>query len=194
MRGAQARSMANLIYSSISSLDGYVNDDRGEFTWAEPDEELHAFVNELERAAGTCLYGRRMYEVMAWWETLDISSAPAVTRDYAEIWRATEKVVYSTTLDAVSTTRTTLQRSFDPEAIRALKESSARGITIGGPTLAAQAIRAGLVDEMHLILVPVLVGGGTASLPAGVRFGLELIGERRFARGAVYLHYRIVVA
>jgi dihydrofolate reductase len=183
--------MAKLIYSAIASLDGYVADENGSFDWSAPDPEVHAFVNELERPIGTYLYGRRLYEVMLAWETLPTASASEVERDYAEIWRAAEKVVYSTTLTTVSSARTRIEPSFDPAAIRVLKTTTTRDITVGGPTLAAQAIRAGLVDEIHLIVCPMVVGGGTPAIPARVRFGLELLEERRFANGVVHLHYRV---
>jgi len=183
--------MARLIYSAITSLDGYVADADGRFDWAAPDAEVHAFVNDLERPIGTYLYGRRMYEVMAYWETADTSAAePPVIRDFAAIWRAAEKVVYSTTLAAASTTRTRIERDFDPEAIRRTKASAIRDVSIGGPTLAAAAIRAGLVDECHLLVTPIVVGGGTPALPDGVRWPLDLVAERRFGGGVVHLHYR----
>jgi dihydrofolate reductase len=181
--------MVSLIYSAIASLDGYVEDEQGKFGWAKPDEEVHAFVNELERAVGTHLYGRRMYETMVNWETA--GDQAAVTRDFAEIWRAAEKVVYSRTLDTVSSERTRIEREFDAAAIRRLKESSRSDITIGGAELAGQAIAEGLVDECHLFLGPVLVGGGKLALPAGVHAELELLDERRFRSGVVYLHYRL---
>jgi dihydrofolate reductase len=181
--------MARLIYSAIASLDGYVADEDGNFDWAAPDEEVHAFVNDLERPVGTYLYGRRMYEVMLAWETMD--DQEPVMRDFAELWRAADKVVYSTTLEAPASSRTRIERSFDPEAVRQLKASAERDIGVGGPELAAEAFRAGLVDDCHLYLTPVLVGGGTRALPAGVRINLELRGERRFAGGVVYLAYRV---
>jgi dihydrofolate reductase len=183
--------MAKLIYSAIASLDGYVADRDGNFQWAAPDEELHAFVNDLERPIGTHLYGRRMYDVMVFWETIDTGPEPPVMRDFAQIWRAADKVVYSGTLAQVSSARTRLEREFDPEAVRAMKAFAASNISVGGPELAGHAIRAGLVDEYHLFLTPILVGGGTAALPDDVRVGLELVEERRFASGVVYLHYRI---
>jgi dihydrofolate reductase len=179
--------MGKLVYSAIASLDGYVNDADGNFDWAAPDAELHAFVNDQERPIGTYLYGRRMYETMAVWETLD-DPAP-VMRDYAEIWRAADKVVVSTTLDAVTTPRTRLERTLDPDAVRALKAGG--DVSIGGPTLAADALGAGLVDELHLFLNPVVVGDGTPALPDGLRAQLELLGERRFAGGVVHVHYRV---
>jgi dihydrofolate reductase len=182
--------VADLIYSAICSLDLFVNDEHGKFEWAAPDEELHAFVNELERGAGTYLYGRRMYETLAVWQTLE--SDQPVIRDYAEIWRAADKIVYSTTLDRVWTDRTRLERRFDPDEVRRLKETSSRDITVGGPTLAGKALRAGLVDELYLFLHPVLVGAGTRALPDGFTGRLGLVAERRFGSGAVHLHYRVV--
>ena len=180
--------MASLIYSAIASLDGYVEDEQGKFDWAAPDEEVHAFVNDLERPIGTYLYGRRMYETMVYWET-DDDPAP-IARDYAQLWRAAEKVVYSRTLPTVSSERTRLEREFDPAAVRRLKERASADVTIGGAELGGRAIAEGLVDECHLVLVPVLVGGGKRALPAGVRADLELVDERRFASGVVYLRYR----
>jgi dihydrofolate reductase len=180
--------MASLTYLAIASLDGYVEDEQGKFDWAAPDEEVHAFVNDLARPWDTLLYGRRMYETMVWWETGDHA---AVYRDYAEIWRAAEKVVYSRTLHTVSSERTRIEREFDAPAIRRLKESSRSDISIGGAALAGQAVAEGLVDECHLFLGPVLVGGGKRALPAGVRAELELLDERRFRSGVVYLHYRL---
>jgi dihydrofolate reductase len=177
-----------LIYSVIASLDGYTADAEGKFDWAEPDEEVHAFVNELERGIGTYLYGRRMYETMVYWETVPLDGQSRVVRDFAGMWRAADKVVYSTTLTAASSARTRIEPRFDPEAVRALKQ---RGdVSVGGPGLAASAIRAGLVDEYHLLVTPVVVGGGTAVFPDGVRAGLDLVDERRFASGVVYLRYR----
>jgi dihydrofolate reductase len=181
--------VARLVYSSITSLDGYVADADGKFDWCAPDAEVHAFINDLERPIGTYLLGRRMYEVMTFWETANTDGEPAVMRDYAEIWRAADKVVYSTTLEAVSTARTRLEREFDAEAVRALKAE--RDISVGGPGLATEALRAGLVDEYHVFLAPVVVGGGTRSLPDAVRLQLELLGEHRFAGGVVYLRYGV---
>ncbi len=183
--------MAKLIYSAIASLDGYVADEEGSFDWAAPDEEVHTFVNDLERPIGTYLYGRRMYEVMRFWETAHtVPDRPAFIRDFTAIWQAADKVVYSSTLETVPTARTRLERAFDPEAVRQIKSSADRDISVGGPTLAARAIRAGLVDECHLLLVPVVVGGGTRALPDHVRLRLELLDERRFEGGMVHLHYR----
>jgi Dihydrofolate reductase len=183
--------MAKLIYSAITSLDGYVADRGGNFDWAAPDEEVHTFVNDLERPIGTYLYGRRMYEVMAAWETAHtLADQPAVIQDFAKIWRAADKVVYSTTLETVSSTRTRIERVFDPEAVRQMKASATRDISVGGPDLAAQAIEAGLVDECHLFIAPIVVGGGKQSLPHGVRMNCDLLDVRRFGSGVVHLHYR----
>ncbi len=182
--------MAKLIYSALTSLDGYVADEDGNFDWAAPDEEVHTFVNDLSRSIGTHLLGRRMYEVMVAWETLDLTDEPPSMQDFAEIWRAADKVVYSTTLETVSSARTRIERDFQPEAVRQMKASAGRDIAVGGPDLAGQAIRAGLVDECHLVVSPVIVGGGKQSLPNDVRLKLELLDERRFGNGVVYLHYR----
>jgi dihydrofolate reductase len=182
--------MAKLIYMAIQSLDGYVADENGNFDWAEPDEEVHAYVNDLERPIGTYLYGRRLYEVMVGWERLDDREHSPVTVDFAQIWQAADKIVYSGTLDSVSTAKTRIEREFAPEAIRRLKDSSPRDISIGGPELAGQAIGAGLVDEYHFLVNPVVVGGGKPSLPDDIPLTLELIDERRFANGVVDLHYR----
>ena len=183
--------MAKLLYSAITSLDGYVADEDGGFAWAEPDEEVHSYVNDLERPIGTYLYGRRMYEVMAYWETAHTGAdQPAVARDFAQIWQAADKVVHSTTLQAVSSARTRIVRAFDPDAVRTMKAASGPDLSVGGPGLAAQAIRAGLVDEYHLFVTPVVVGGGTPSLPDHVTLTLDLLAERRFGNGVVHLHYR----
>jgi dihydrofolate reductase len=183
--------MANLIYSAIASLDGYVADENGSFDWAAPDEEVHRFVNDLERPVGTYLFGRRMYEVMAYWETAHtVANQTPIARDFAEIWQAADKVVYSRTLEEVSSARTRIERSFDPEAVRELKASAERDLTVGGPELAAQAFEAGLVDELQLFLAPVVVGGGNRALPDNVRVTLELLDERRFGNGMVFLRYR----
>jgi dihydrofolate reductase len=180
--------MAKLIYSAIASLDGYVADENGRFDWAVPDEEVHAFINDLERPVGTYLYGRRLYEVMAAWETVNDES-PSM-QDFAELWRAADKIVYSKTLQTVSSSRTRIERDFDPDAVRQLKATAGRDMTVGGPNLAAQAIKAGLVDEWHLFVAPVVVGGGKRALPDDVHLNLELADERRFDRGMVFLHYR----
>lgn len=180
--------MASLVYSAIASLDGFVEDEHGRFDWAAPDEEVHAFVNDLERPVGIHLYGRRLYETMVYWETE--GDDEAVTRDFAEVWRAAEKVVYSRTLQTVSSERTRIERELDAAAIKRLKESSPSAISIGGAELAGHAMAEGLVDECHLFLVPVLVGGGKRALPLGVRAELELLDERRFQSGVVHLHYR----
>ena len=180
--------MAKLIYSAITSLDGYVADEHGNFDWAAPDDEVHGFVNELERPIGTYLYGRRMYEVMVYWET--VGSGDDRVRDYAEIWRAADKIVYSTTLETVSSARTRIERTFDPEAVEQIKASATSDISVGGSELAAHALKAGIVDECHLFLNPIIVGGGTPALPSDVRLELELMDERRFAGGVVHLQYR----
>jgi dihydrofolate reductase len=183
--------MAKLIYSAIASLDGYVADRDGNWDWSVPDPEVHAVVNDQERSVGTYLYGRRMYEVMLAWETMATAGEPAEMRDYAEIWRAADKLVYSTTLAQAASARTRIERRFDPEAVRALKDDAERDLSVGGPELAAHALRAGLVDELRLFLSPVSVGGGKRALPDGVRVDLELLDERRFANGAVALRYRV---
>jgi dihydrofolate reductase len=183
--------MAKLIYSAITSLDGYVADKDGNFDWAEPDEEVHTFVNDLERPVGTYLYGRRMYEVMVGWETAHtLADQPPFMLDFAEIWQAADKIVYSKTLGTVSTARTQIEREFDPKAVRQMKALAGRDITVGGPDLAGQAIKAGLVDECHLFVAPIVVGGGKQSLPNDVRLKLELLDERRFGNGFVHLRYR----
>jgi dihydrofolate reductase len=184
--------MANLIYSAIASLDGYVEDAGGGFEWAAPDEEVHAYVNDLERTVGTYLYGRRMYETMLYWETAHLlPDEPAVIRDFTEVWQAADKIVYSKTLDAPASARTRIERDFDPDAVRRLKASAGADLTVGGAALGGQALQAGLVDELHLFLMPVIVGGGKPALPDHVRLDLELRHERRFASGVVYLHYGV---
>ena len=183
--------MSKLIYSAIASLDGYIEDVDGSFDWAAPDEEVHGFVNDQMRTVGTHLYGRRMYETMLFWETLpDTEDEPPVVRDFARVWRAADKIVYSTTLTTVSSARTRLERAFDPDAVRAMKADAEHDLAIGGPNLAAHALRAGLVDELHLYLVPVAVGGGKSALPRDRRLDLELLDEHRFGNGTVHLHYR----
>jgi len=184
--------MAKLIYIAITSLDGYVEDERGVFDWAAQDEEVHTFVNDLLRPIDTYLYGRRMYETMVAWETMDTAAQAPFTRDFAQIWQAAEKIVYSKTLKTVSSARTRIERDFDVEAVRRTKTLAERDITVAGPNLAAHAIKAGLVDEYHLIVSPVLVGGGKRALPDDVRLGLDLLHERRFGNGVVHLHYRPV--
>ena len=187
--------MAKLIYSAITSLDGYFEDAEGKFDWAEPDEDVHTFVNDLERPIGTHLYGRRMYETMVYWETAGADvDEPAVFSDYAGIWRAAEKIVYSRTLQTPSSARTRIEREFEPDEVRQLKVSSTADIAVAGGELAGQAIEAGLVDEFHLFLCPIVVGGGKRALPANVHAQLELLEERRFENGVVYLHYRVNVA
>jgi dihydrofolate reductase len=181
--------LAKLIYSVITSLDGYIEDEQGNFDWAAPDDEVHAFVNDLERPIGTYLYGRRMYDVMKVWETGHTLADP-VMRDYAEVWQAAGKIVFSRTLQTVSSAKTRIERELDPEAIRQLKALAGSDISIGGPELAKQAIKAGLVDEYHLFLHPIVIGGGKQALSADVRLNLELLDERRFGCGVVHLHYR----
>ena len=188
---ARRVNVARLIYSAITSLDGYVADEDGEFGWAAPDEEVHAFINDLERGVGTYLYGRRMYEVMRYWDTDEATRGQRpVELDYARIWRKADKVVYSRTLQSVSSAKTRIERDFDAAAIRREKARAGSDISVGGPGLAARALKAGLMDELYLFLVPVVVGGGTKSLPDHVRLELELLDERRFDGGMVYLHYR----
>jgi dihydrofolate reductase len=183
--------MAKLIYMVIASLDGYIADENGNFDWAAPDEEVHTFVNDLLRPIGAYLYGRRMYEVMVAWETPQtFADALPVTQDFAQVWQAAEKIVYSRTLETASSARTRIERGFDPEAIRRMKSAAGRDLAVGGSDLAAQAITAGLVDEYHLFIAPVVVGGGIQSLPDHVHLPLELLEERRFSGGMVYLHYR----
>jgi dihydrofolate reductase len=183
--------VAPLIYSTIASLDGYIEDEHGNFDWSEPDEEVHTFVNELMRPVGTYLYGRRLYEVMLAWETDDaIVGQPRYMHDFAAIWRAADKVVYSTTLETVSSARTRIEREFDIDALLQMKASADRDIIVGGPELAAHAIRAGLVDEWQFLVSPVVVGGGKPALPDGVHVNVELVDERRFGNGVVHLRYR----
>lgn len=181
--------MARLHYMTITSLDGYVADEDGKYDWAMPDDEVFGFVNDFERPVGTYLYGRRLYEEMTGWETLPATGQPALMLDFARIWRAADKIVFSRSLEAVSTTRTRIARDFDPAAVRQLKAQADRDITVGGPRLAAEALQAGLVDECHLIVCPVAVGGGKNAFPRGLRLPLELREERRFGHGAVYLRY-----
>ncbi len=181
--------MARLIYSAIASLDGYVADADGNFELLAPDAEVHAFVNDLERPVGTYLYGRRMYDVMAVWDTMPLADEPPVMRDFAELWRAADKIVYSRTLEAATSARTRVEREFDPDAVRRLKADADRDIGVGGPELAGQALAAGLVDEVQLFLSPITLGGGNRALPDGVRVALDLLEERRFGNGVVYLRY-----
>jgi dihydrofolate reductase len=186
------RAMAKLIYSAITSLDGYVADEHGNFDWGVPDEEVHRFVNDMERPIGTYLYGRRMYEVMAAWERAETVDGQAeFVHDFAAVWQAAEKVVYSTMLEDAATAKTRIERVFDPAAVRQLKDDAARDLSVGGPTLAAAALRAGLVDELSILLAPVVVGGGKQALPDDIRMSLELVDERRFGSGFVHLQYRV---
>jgi dihydrofolate reductase len=183
--------LAKLIYAAITSLDGYIEDADGKFDWAEPDEEVHRFINDLERPVGIYLYGRRMYEVMVGWETdPTLADQSPIMRDFAEIWQAADKIVYSRTLETVPTAKTRIERDFDTEAIRRMKAQAGSDLSVGGPDLAAHAFRAGLVDECQLYITPIVVGGGKQFLPSDVRLKLELLDERRFGNGVVYLHYR----
>jgi len=182
--------MARLIYTGITSLNGYLEDSDGMFDWAEPDEEVHTFINDLERPIGTHLCGRRMYEVMAAWDSLDVRNQPPFIQDFAEIWKAADKIVYSKTLRSVSTARTRIERAFAPEMVRRMKEAAERDMTIGGPQIAAQAFEAGLVDACHLFITPIIVGSGKCALPSNIRLKLELEDERRFGNDMVYLGYR----
>ena len=185
--------MARLLYMAFTSLDGYVADEKGDYGWAMPDGEVFGFVNDFERPVGTYLYGRRLYQEMTGWETAHTNAGQSpLMLDFARIWQAADKIVYSRSLKTVSTARTRMERDFDPESVRQIKARAARDITVGGPTLAAEAIKAGLVDECHLIVVPVVVGGGKKSLPGDVRLQLQLLDERRFSSGVVHLRYRIV--
>jgi len=184
--------MAKLVFSTIMSLDGYTADDHGNFDWGAPDPEVFTFINDLERGFGSHLYGRRMYEAMVYWETFDAAEdQPPFLRDFVGTWRAATKVVYSRTLEVVSSARTRIERAFDPETVLRMKETAGYDISVGGPDLASQAMAAGLVDEMHLFVTPVTVGGGTAALPAYLRSNLELLGVDRFVGGVVHLQYRI---
>jgi len=184
--------MAKLIYISNVSLDGYIEDSHGNFDWTAPSDEVFAFITHLVRSVGTYLYGRRMYETMAVWETDPALAAQSdLMRDFADVWQAADKVVYSTTLNEVSTAKTQLERNFDPDAIRDLKASAASDLTVGGPNLATHAFNAGLVDECQMLIHPVLVGAGKSSLPSHMRADLELVDERRFGNGLVYLRYRV---
>ena len=183
--------MAGLRFGALASLDGYIADADGRFDWAAPDEEVHRFVNDLQRDVGLHLYGRRMYEVLVAWETMDTTDEPESIVDYARIWRAADKVVFSSSLGEVSSERTRLEHTLDVDDLRRLKAEDDREMLIGGPTLAAHAFAAGLVDQVQLIVAPVVVGGGLRALPAGVRIDLELEAERRFRNGFVYLGYRV---
>jgi dihydrofolate reductase len=184
--------MAKLIYVTNVSLDGFIEDDQGAFDWTEPDDQQFAFITDLVRPVGTWLYGRRLYESMAVWETDPaLASQSALRADFAHVWQAGDKVVYSTTLDAVSTAKSRLERRFDPDAVRAMKAAASRDLTVGGASLAAQAFRDGLIDECHLFISPVILGRGKPSLPSDLRIQLELLDERRFDNGIVYVRHRI---
>jgi dihydrofolate reductase len=183
--------MAKLVYLSITSLDGYIEDGEGRFDWSMPTDEVHGFVNDLARPIGTYLYGRRLYEVMSSWQTLDLTGEPPVMHDFAALWRAADKIVYSRTLRAATTPRTRIESDFDPALITELKATADSDLSIGGADLAGQALAAGLVDEVHQLISPIVVGAGKHFLPAGVSTALELADERRFANGVVYLRYRV---
>jgi dihydrofolate reductase len=183
--------MAKLICTTIVSLDGYVNDEQGKFEWSEPASDVLAFINELERPVGTYLYGRRLYETMVYWETFQGEPDQPLLDDFTDLWRAADKIVYSSTLEAVSSARTRIERAFDPEAVRAMKDAAERDLSIGGPTLAAHAFRAGLVDELRLFVYPVIIGGGTGYFPGQVHVDLQLREERRFDNGVMYLQYLV---
>jgi len=184
--------MAKLIYSVIASLDGYIEDRDGNFDWAAPDEEVHSFVNDQERNIGTYLLGRRMYETMMVWETdPNLAGDSPFMRDYAQIWQAADKIVYTRTLQAPYTRRTKIEPEFDPQVVKRLKDGANRDLGIGGANLAATAFAHGLIDEYHVVLAPAIVGGGKRALPDGVRLDLELLHERRFANGMVFLNYRV---
>jgi dihydrofolate reductase len=186
------RRTPNLVYAAISSLDGYTADENGNFEWSAPDPEVHGFINDLERGLGTHLYGRRMYETMVWWETFEAAEGvPPEYQEYAEIWRAADKVVYSRTLEVVSSARTRIERSFEPASVRQMKEAARSDLSVGGPELAGQMITAGLVDEIHFFLTPVIVGGGTRALPDRFRSPLALLNVDRFTNGVVHLHYGV---
>jgi dihydrofolate reductase len=182
--------VAKLVYAAITSLDGYIEDENGNFDWGFPDAEVFAFINDFERGIGTYLYGRRLYETMLSWETLDDPHQPLM-QDFAGIWRAADKIVFSRSSRLISSARTRIEREFDPGAIRRLKSETSRDITIGGAALAAHALRVGLVDELHLYLLPILVGAGKPALPENLRLELELLNEHRFAGGVVHLHYAV---
>jgi dihydrofolate reductase len=183
--------MANLIFVANTSLDGFTEDKDGKFDWTEPGDDYFKFVTDIVRSTRTHLYGRRMYEAMMVWETdPNLAAVSALMRDFAETWQAANKIVYSRTLEAIATRNTQLEQTFEPEAIRQLKATSGHDILIGGPELAAHAFRAGLIDEYHLFIIPILVGGGKSALPDNTRMELELLAERRFNNGTVYLRYR----
>jgi dihydrofolate reductase len=186
--------MAKLIYISNVSVDGYIEDEHGSFDWTEPDDAVFAFITDLVRSVGTYLYGRRLYETMAVWETDPALAAQSeLMADFANVWQASDKVVYSTTLEAASTAKTRLERSFDPDSVRGMKASATSDLTVGGANVAAHAFEAGLVDECQLFIWPVLVGGGKPALPSDTRAELELLDERRFSNGVMYVRYRTLI-
>lgn len=183
--------LGRLTYTALCSLDGYIEDAGGGFEWGAPDAEVHAFVNERERAVGTMLIGRRMYETLAVWETMETEGEPVEIADYKRIWLDAEKIIYSRTLTDTTAPRTRIEPEFDPEAVRALKAGAEHELSIGGPELAGAAFAAGLIDEVALLVSPVAVGGGKRALPAGLRLNLELEEERRFGAGVVFLRYAV---
>jgi dihydrofolate reductase len=184
--------MGRLIYSVLASLDGFIEDEEGQFDWAAPSDEVHAFVNDLMRPVGTHIYGRRMYEVMHVWETVpSLADESPIMAEFARLWQAADKVVFSRTLQAVTTSRTRLEHAFDPDVIRQMKARAEGDLVIGGPELAAEGFRAHLIDECQLFLVPISVGGGKRSLPSGLRLPLDLVEQRGFSDGTVYLRYLV---
>jgi len=183
--------MSTLIYSAITSLDGYVADTNGNFDWAQPDEEVHTFINDMEKPIGTYLYGRKMYETMAVWETMPLHDEPDCMRDFAHIWKAADKIVYSKTLKTVSGPKTQIKINFDAQEIKRLKQIESSDLAIGGPHIAAVAIKAGVVDEYHQFIAPVIIGAGNAWLPNNVHINLELVDEKRFPSGFIYLRYHL---
>lgn len=183
--------MARLIYTTNVSLDSYIEDRDGKFDWTDPSDEVFQFITNLIRSDGMHLYGRRTYENMMVWETdPGLAAQSPLYHDFAQVWQAADKIVYSRTLETASTRKTKIERIFDPEAIRQLKENAGQDIHIGGAELAAHAFRAGLIDECHLFIKPIILGGGKAALPHNIRLGLELLDERRFDNGEVYVRYR----
>lgn len=182
--------MAKLIYSTITSLDCFVEDSEGGFGWAEPDEEVFSFINQLERPIGTYLYGRRMYETMVYWETASTEpNQSQVEKEFTDIWQAADKIVYSTTLTSATSTKTRIERDFDPNVVAKLKETAQRDVCVGGSNLASQALKARLVDEIHLFLTPILVGTGKRAFPSDFHQPLKLLDEKRFGCGVVFLRF-----
>jgi dihydrofolate reductase len=185
--------MAKLVYSMITSLDGYISDVDGNIEWGAPDDEVAEFVNDMERGVATVLYGRRMYETMVFWETFEGSADEPVAQDFADIWRSQDKIVFSTTLAEPSSAKTRIERTFVPDEVLRMKQSSGTDLSIAGPHIASQAIEAGLVDEMHLFIAPVTLGGGAPAHPGEVLTDLELLDVNRFESGFLHLHYALIV-